>query len=196
MGIRTRTRQKMLLSAVELLRERGASAVTVDAVLARSNAPRGSVYHHFPGGRAEIMTESLALAGDAISTLIEQATHDGADGGLRRFGEFWSRLLHESEFNAGCPVVSVAVGGSPDDQHLRPAAAEIFRRWHEALVRAISSEGVEEARANRLATMVIAAIEGAVILCRSQRSTRPLDEVLAEIRLILTSAVGPDAQSQ
>ncbi len=187
MGARTTTRQKMLYSAVELLRERAAAGVTVDAVLARSKSPRGSVYHHFPGGRTELMSESLALAGDTISAHIEKTTRDGAGAALRWFGEFWTAILRQSDFSAGCPVVSVAVGGSADDQHLQPAAAAIFKRWHEALTHAIAADGVDTARAERLATMVVAAIEGAVMLCRTQRSTRPLDEVIAELEVLLES---------
>lgn len=188
MGVRTDTRQKMLVSSVELLRERGAGGVTVDAVLSRSRSPRGSVYHHFPGGRSEIISEALALAGDTIGTIIEQATTMGSLGALRRFGRFWNKLLRESDFNAGCPVVSVAVGGSPDDQHLRPAVAEIFQRWHQALVEAIISDGVDAQRAHRLATMAVAAIEGAIILCRLQRSTTPLDDVITELGSLIASA--------
>ncbi|MEO8814860.1 MAG: TetR/AcrR family transcriptional regulator [Mycobacterium sp.] len=140
------------------------------------------------------MTESLTLAGNAISSLIEHAvTHDGTRAALRHFGEFWSAILHDSDFNAGCPVVSVVVGGSPEDQHLQSTAADIFERWHDALVRAITSEGVDPTRAPQLATMAIAAIEGAVMLCRTQRSTSPLDDVLAELDILLTS-VTPDTR--
>ncbi|GBE64581.1 putative HTH-type transcriptional regulator [Mycobacterium sp. MFM001] len=188
MGVRTDTRQKMLVSSVELLRERGAGGVTVDAVLSRSQAPRGSVYHHFPGGRSEIIAEALALAGDTISAIIEQASAQGSLHALRRFGKFWKKLLLDSDFNAGCPVVSVAVGGSPDDQHLQPAVAEIFRRWHQALVAAIIADGVEPQRADRLATMAISSFEGAIILCRLQRSTTPLDDVIAEFESLIASA--------
>jgi TetR/AcrR family transcriptional regulator, lmrAB and yxaGH operons repressor len=188
MGARSTTRQKMLLSSVELLRERGAGGVTVDAVLSRSQSPRGSVYHHFPGGRAEIISEALALAGDTTSAIIEQATEEGSLGALRRFGRFWNKLLLNSDFNAGCPVVSVAVGGSPDDQRLQPAVAEIFQRWHQALADAIIADGVDEVRAHRLATMAVAAIEGAIILCRIQRSTTPLDDVIAEFGSLVAAA--------
>jgi TetR/AcrR family transcriptional regulator, lmrAB and yxaGH operons repressor len=188
MGARSDTRQKMLLSSVELLRERGASGVTVDAVLSRSQAPRGSVYHHFPGGRGEIMSEALRLAGDTVSGIIEQATALGSLGALRRFGKFWNKLLLDSDFNAGCPVVSVAVGGSPDDQHLQPAVAEIFQRWHQALAGAIIADGVDTQRARRLATTAVAAIEGAMILCRVQRSTAPLDDVIAELESLIAAA--------
>ena len=188
MGARSDTRQKMLLSAVQLLRERGAGGVTVDAVLTRSQSPRGSVYHHFPDGRSEIISEALTFAGDTISAIIEQATALGSVGALRRFGKFWNKLLIDSDFNAGCPVVSVAVGGSPDNQHLRPAVGEIFRRWHQALVEAIIADGVEAQRARRLATMAVAAIEGAIILCRVQRSTAPLDDVIAEFGSLIAAA--------
>ncbi|HME77498.1 MAG TPA: TetR/AcrR family transcriptional regulator [Mycobacterium sp.] len=188
MGARSDTRQKMLLSSVELLHERGAAGVTVDAVLSRSQSPRGSVYHHFPGGRAEIISEALRLAGEIISGIIEQPTALGSRGALRRIGKLWNRLLLESDFNAGCPVVSVAVGGSADDQHLQPAVAEIFQRWDQALVEAMIADGVDTQRARRLATMAVAAIEGAIILCRVERSTAPLNDVIAELESLIAAA--------
>ncbi|WP_336082443.1 TetR/AcrR family transcriptional regulator [Nocardia sp. SSK8] len=179
----------MLHSAVQLLRERGAAGVTIDAVLARSEAPRGSVYHHFPGGRAQIMTESLTLAGDAISAIIDQAAAQSAVTTLRQFGQFWTALLEQSDFGAGCPVVSVAVGSSPEDEHLQPSVAAILGRWHAGLVTAIETDGVPSPRAQRLATMAIAAVEGAVILCRVNRSTTALDEVIDELEVVFTAAL-------
>lgn len=189
MGARTNTRQRMLHSAVELLRERGAAGVTIDAVLARSDAPRGSVYHHFPGGRAQIMTESLTLAGDTIGAIIEQNAAQNSVVTLRQFGQFWNTLLAQSDFAAGCPVVSVAVGSSPDDEHLQPSVAAIIQRWHTGLVTAIETDGVEPERARRLATMAIAAVEGAVILCRVNRSTAALDDVIDELEVVFTAAL-------
>ena len=67
----------MLISAAEVLRERGAAGVTIDEVLARSGAPRGSVYYHFPGGRNQILTEALQFAGEAITGLIDEAAQKG-----------------------------------------------------------------------------------------------------------------------
>ena len=193
MGARTHTRKKMLVSSVELLRERGASGVTVDAVLARSQAPRGSVYHHFPGGRSQIIAEALTLAGDTISSIIERSTAVGSRAALQHFGEFWNKILLGSNFSAGCPVVSVAVGGSTDDQHLQSAVAQIFQRWHQALAEAIVADGVDRLRADRLATMAIAAIEGAIILCRVQQSTAPLNDVITEFESLIASATSADS---
>ena len=65
------TRNNMLISAAEVMRERGAAGVTIDEVLARSGAPRGSVYYHFPEGRNQILTEALRWAGDSIADSID-----------------------------------------------------------------------------------------------------------------------------
>src|SRR6201992_4487655 len=83
------TKQKMLISAAEVMRERGAAGVTIDEVLARSGAPRGSVYYHFPDGRHQILAEALQYAGDAITADIDDAAGPGAKGLLRQFVDFW-----------------------------------------------------------------------------------------------------------
>lgn len=187
MGARSGTRDKMLVAAVELMRERGAASVTVDAVLARSQTPRGSVYHHFPGGRAELVREALVRAGDTIGAIIEDAAARGSLGALHFFGEFWTAMLRASDFTAGCPVVSVAVGGSPDDDALRPVVAAIFDRWHTGLVTTMTAENLPRDQAERFATLALAAIEGAVVLCRVQRSTAALDDVIAELEQLFTA---------
>lgn len=184
------TRQKMLASAIELLRERGAGAVTVDAILARSGAPRGSVYHHFPGGRNQIIEEALDAAGQAISGFIDRSAAAGPIAALRDFTDFWIRILLAGEFRAGCPVVAVAAGGAPDEQRLAPAAADIFAGWSSSLTRALEVAGAEPARAQRLATLAIAAIEGAVVLCRVSQSTAALEQVRDELETMLASALG------
>lgn len=73
------TREKMLISAAQVMRERGAAGVTIDSVLARSGAPRGSVYYHFPDGRNQILIEALRYAGDSITAVIDKAA-DKAPG--------------------------------------------------------------------------------------------------------------------
>ncbi|MEU1205885.1 TetR/AcrR family transcriptional regulator [Nocardia sp. NPDC005825] len=180
----------MLIGGVELLRERGSAGVTIDAVLARTGAPRGSVYHHFPGGRRQLLSESLGLAGDAITDLIESSAEDGPRQALRRLVEFWRQLLRDGDFHAVCPAVAVAVGGSEDDRALHPEAATILARWRTALVASLTGAGVPMVRAESLATLSLSAIEGAIVLSRVERSLRPLELVAAELEPLLVAAVG------
>ncbi|TPG33207.1 TetR/AcrR family transcriptional regulator [Mycolicibacterium hodleri] len=176
----------MVISAVEVLRERGADAVTLDAVLTRSGAPRGSIYHHFPGGRSEILADALQFAGNAIAVLIERVAEAGAGRALGEFSDFWKKILEESNFTAGCPVVSVAVSNADDDgSHLTSQAGDIFERWCNAMRGALVRDGLSPSSADRLATMVVASVEGAVVLCRARRSSAPLDDVVRGLDLLI-----------
>ncbi len=179
------TRTKMLVSAVEVLRERGAAGVTIDEVLARSGAPRGSVYHHFPGGRSQILREALNFAGDEITASIDEAAGESATVLLRRFVQLWEDALTASDYTAGCPVLAAAVGSGEDEHQLTAVAADIFSRWREASKQAYVRDGFEPAEATSLADTTIAAIEGAAVLCRSVRSLEPLYDVAHQLEFLI-----------
>lgn len=175
-----RTRQRMVDSAVTLLRERGASGVSIDAVLAHSGAPRGSVYHHFPNGRNEMVLSAVRQAGNHIGRHIRPAAgepHVVLDG----FVDYWRRTLTESSFQAGCPVVALAVDNRGDLPEAADAVREIFWAWQEKLRELLIAAGLPSERSKRLAKVAVAAIEGAVVLCRAERSTEPLDVVVEEL---------------
>ncbi|WP_319453215.1 MULTISPECIES: TetR/AcrR family transcriptional regulator [unclassified Mycobacterium] len=181
------TRHKMLLSAAEVLRERGAAGVTIDEILTRSGAPRGSVYYHFPEGRNQLLTEALQFAGDSITTLIDDAVEYGALSLVVEFVEFWERTLADSGFTAGCPVVAAAIGSSDDDPELTAVAGQLLDRWRAALSRAFVADGFDEAEAGSLAVMCIASLEGAVVLCRSTRTVGPLRDVAGQLEFLIKS---------
>jgi TetR/AcrR family transcriptional regulator, lmrAB and yxaGH operons repressor len=177
----------MLVSAAEVLRERGAAGVTIDEVLARSGAPRGSVYHHFPEGRNQLLTEALQFAGEAITELIDEAATKGGMYLVKQFVVFWEELLLESDFAAGCPVVAAAIGCAGEEPQLTTVAGSIFSHWRDALTRAFISDGFEDADAASLAIMCIASMEGAVVLCRSTRSVDPMREVAQQVEFLIKS---------
>lgn len=179
------TRRTMVLTAVQVLRERGADGLTVEEVLVRSGAPKGSVYYHFPGGRAELIDEALTYAGNTIAALLNRAATDGPESVLQEFIDIWRYVLNDSDYAAGCPVVSVAISGT-ETAEVALKAREFFAQWTAALTTAFLAEGMPEATAQQLATLSIAAIEGAVILCRAQRSIGPLEDSLAQLRTLIS----------
>lgn len=180
------TRERMLVSAVQLIRERGVAGATVDAILAHSSAPRGSVYYHFPGGRTQIITEAIDYAGEWIAGVIERASAaSDTKQMLGKFIETWKKILHTSEFAAGCPVAAVAVDGVAIDEALRMPAAVSFGRWRAALTERVVADGADPLRAARFANIAIASIEGAILLCRVELTTDPLDDVRLELESLL-----------
>lgn len=180
------TKSRMLASAAEVLRERGAAGVTIDEVLSRSGAPRGSVYHHFPRGRNQLLLEALQFAGESMTTAIDSATDEGAMTLVHKFVDMWEEVLRDSDFAAGCPVAAAAISSSDEDPQLAEDAARIFEHWQTALTRAFAADDFEAAEAAVLATTTIAAIEGAVILCRSLRSPQPLRDVVEQIEFLVS----------
>lgn len=179
------TRTKMLVSAAQVMRERGAAGVTIDAVLARSGTPRGSVYYHFPEGRNQILTEALRYSGDSITATIDAAADHGARTLLREFIELWERLLADGDFLAGCPVVAAAISADEADQDLTNEAGMILGRWCTALTRAFMKDGFDDNDAASLAVMSISALEGAIVLSRSTRSVRPLGQVGEQLEFLI-----------
>jgi AcrR family transcriptional regulator len=178
----------MIVSAAELFRERGYSGTGFRDVVAHSGAPRGSIYHHFPDGKAQLAQEVVDLASDVVAARIERAADAGdVQQVLTAFAEGWSRQLERSSFRAGCPVVAVAVEADAEPA-VAAAAAQAFARWEELFARALRRSGVTRARARRIATLSVAAIEGALIQSRVARSTRPVDDVVRELSALVAAA--------
>jgi AcrR family transcriptional regulator len=178
----------MIQSAALLMRERGVEATSFSDVLDHSGAPRGSIYHHFPGGKAQLVEEATRYAGDFIAAGLAAALEeDDPVAALQRFTDLWLGTLRDSDFKAGCPVVAVAVEGDRSAE-ARAAAGAAFDRWERLLADALTHRGVAAERAHGLATLAVASIEGGVVLARAQRSTAPLERIAAELGAIVRSA--------
>ena len=180
----------MVESAAELLREFGASATSIDRVLLHSGASRGSVYHYFPDGRSQLIGEAVELAGDYLGRKFEAMVEVGDPvGSLDAFYESWRARLVRTGFRAGCTVAAVAVEANDDAPELVESAAAVFGRWRGSLASLLVGGGLSEERGARLAAMIVASLEGAIIMCRAQRSTDPLDAVAGEMHDLLVCAL-------
>ena len=185
----TNTRQQMIESAAALFRERGVHGTSFADVLEHSGAPRGSVYHHFKGGKSEIAEEALAWAGDlliagAVDLLRE---HDPVTA-IGLFSDQWADLLRSTDFAAGCSIVAGAVDGSHEPT-ARVIAGKVFADWERGIANALEQEGIPKDRSASLATLFIASFEGAVVLSRAQRSLQPLERVTRELQALVSMQI-------
>ncbi len=182
-------RERMITSAALLFREQGVQGTSFADVLAHSGAPRGSVYHHFGGGKSQLAVETTQWAGEFMAAAIASALeeHDPVEG-IRVFVARWIKLVRQSDFEAGCTIVAAALEGAREPA-AREAAGRAFAGWERTIARALRRAGVRTARANALATLVIASVEGGVILARAQRSVAPLQRVGRELETVLVAAL-------
>jgi AcrR family transcriptional regulator len=181
-------RERMVISAALLIRERGAQPTAIADVLEHSGAPRGSAYHYFPGGRNQLLCEAIDYAGEYVAARIADSK-SGLDM-LDDLIAYYRNELVRSDYRAGCPVVAVAVeAGDPvkPDQAtpIIDRAAAAFARWTDLIAQRLVADGVSPARADELAMLSTTALEGAVVVARASRDVKPLDSVHGQLRHLL-----------
>jgi AcrR family transcriptional regulator len=181
-------RERMVISAALLIRERGAHPTAIADVLEHSGAPRGSAYHYFPGGRTQLLCEAIDYAGEYIAARIADAK-SGLDV-LDDLIAYYRTQLVRSDYRAGCPVVAVAVeAGDPakPDQAtpIIDRAAAAFARWTDLIAQRLVADGVSPTRADELAMLSTTALEGAIVVARASRDLKPLESVHGQLRFLL-----------
>jgi len=193
------SRRQLVAGAADMIRRRGLNATSIREVAKHAGTPLGSTYHYFPGGKQQLATEAVRYAGDTVTRMLDKRLRAGPVDGLRAFLALWREILTGSDFQAGCPVLAVSIEAVSSEAvsseagthgEALAAAAEAFTGWEAKLTESLCEHGVAAAEAGRLATLAVAAAEGAVVMCRAQRSTRPLDRVSAQLESLITAAVG------
>jgi TetR/AcrR family transcriptional repressor of lmrAB and yxaGH operons len=182
-------RARMVAGTVRLLATRGVEGTSFAEVLAATGSPRGSVYYHFPGGKPELLHAALDLASKRGLAAMEATRGEPAVAVVRRFLSLWRELLEKSNLRAGCAVVAVTVAAGDDD--LLDHAGAVFRAWTGLLTDLCAAGGADPELARRLAVTVISATEGAVALCRAERSPEPFEDVSAVLLSLADAAVSP-----
>ena len=181
-------RERMVISAALLIRERGAHPTAIADVLEHSGAPRGSAYHYFPGGRTQLLCEAIDYAGEYIAAKIDKGA-TGVDILDDLIADYRNQLIR-TDYRAGCPVVAVAVeAGDPAKQaQAAPVidrAAAAFARWTDLIAQRLIEDGMPAQRAEELAMLTTTAIEGAIVVARASRDVKPLDLVHGQLRTLL-----------
>jgi TetR/AcrR family transcriptional repressor of lmrAB and yxaGH operons len=168
----------MITSAALLLRENGLAGTSIPKVLAHSNGPRGSVGHHFPGGRTELITEAITWAGSLVTDALDKKRAAGATPAelFAFICDFYAKQLASTDYAAGCPV-GAAAQEAFDDPVIGPVISKIVDAWTGTLADALRDAGRNATEASDLALLCVCSLEGAILVARVQRSTKSIDTV-------------------
>lgn len=179
-------RDRLIEGAIELVREQGVHGAGLTELLDRSHASRNSLYQHFPSGKSELVEIAINIAGERMGTIIDRVTGtQPADQWIAGLVGWWKHALEKSSFTAGCAVVGAALAES--EPRVQAAAGAVFTDWSERLETALAGNGIAPERARSLASFAISALEGAIVQARAIKSTRPLDDVEANLVPLLRS---------
>jgi TetR/AcrR family transcriptional regulator, lmrAB and yxaGH operons repressor len=177
------SREAFVATTGRLLRRQGYAATGLNEIVALSGAPKGSLYFHFPGGKEQLAVAAMERAGEQLHDAIAAIVDSGEDLGraLASLVDALAAGLEASAYEDGCPIATVTLEATSGSQTMRDAAASAFRSWLEPLERRLLAAGFGAKAAERRALLVLASIEGALILARARRDLTPLAAVRDEL---------------
>jgi TetR/AcrR family transcriptional regulator, lmrAB and yxaGH operons repressor len=181
------SRDRLLDAAVDLLQRKGFHGTGLNELLMRSETPRGSLYFHFPGGKEQIGAEAIARAGAQVAAAVAHLmkTRASPADAVDALGDVLASGLEASHFQRGCPVATTALEATPGSVPIREAVQSSFESWLLPLSARLQAGGLTADQAAERADLVIAALEGALILARARRDGDVLRRVARQLRPLL-----------
>lgn len=184
------TRDRLIAAMTDALRRRGYHGVGVADILQQAGAPKGVLYHHFPGGKADLAVAAIDQVVDRMEASLDQllALQPDPVAATRLWLEAATGRLQSSGFESGCPLATIALETTAADTALRDALARAFDRLRQRLARALADAGHAQERAEALSALIVSAYEGGLLQARVAHSTAPL----ARVTDALLDLLGPD----
>jgi TetR/AcrR family transcriptional regulator, lmrAB and yxaGH operons repressor len=163
-------RERMLEAAILLMRQSGLTGAGINQVLARSDAPKGSIYYYFPQGKQQVAAEALTLYASRVAAAFERvlASKRKPADKIRALFRFVADRLEEGAFEQSCAAGAVTLDLDADVAALQPVVAATFASWRAVVASHLPIKS--RARRESIAGLVISTIEGAYIRGRAERS--------------------------
>jgi len=173
----TDTKDRILVATAELFRRNGYTGTGLKQIVAAANAPFGSIYHFFPGGKEQLAEEVIRTSGPMYIELFElllfEPATDLCDGIEASFAAA-AQMVEETDYADACPIATVALEVASTNERLRVATADVFTGWIEAGTAGFAKFGLDADAARQLTITLVTSLEGAFVLSRALRDTEPV----------------------
>jgi len=195
------TKSRILDATAELFMRYGYTGTGLKQIVADANAPFGSLYHHFPGGKQELGVEVIRRSGAMYFELVTGIFDAAPDvvSGVHDCFAGAAEVLRATDYADACPIETVALEVASTNEPLRAATAEVFEGWIEGATVRFRAAGIDDRKARELSISLIALLEGAFVLCRAARTTKALDAAgrtaAAAVEAVLRDATVQDVQT-
>jgi AcrR family transcriptional regulator len=174
------SRARAVEGAERLFRTQGYAATGLTQILEVSGAPKGSFYFHFPGGKQQLAREVLDVYGARVLAGMRAlaAKYSDPAGFILALCKAMAKEMEATDWTLGCAAQNLAIELAPGDREFADALAQTFAGWTSVITDAIKAAYHSRSVAERRATAILAALEGAKTLARSTRSAAPFDAVI------------------
>jgi len=172
-------KDNLVRTAMRLFRRQGYASTGLQQIVAESGAPKGSLYHYFPSGKEALGEAAIVMAGGMIREMLSDlaARYSEPKAFLRAYCKVMAGWMEESGFHSGCPVATTLLETAPQSPTITAAGQRAVDGWIDVLAGVLEGGDMERRDARSRAQLIIAAMEGALILSRIRQSTRPILDV-------------------
>lgn len=172
-------KENLVDAAMRLFRRQGYAATGLQQILELSGAPKGSLYHYFPGGKEAIGEAAVTRAGERVAETLERlaAEHASPQAFVHAYFAQYADWMQESEFRSGCPIATTLLETAPLSAQITQAGLTAIGRWVGIIASVFERAGADPRDADRDAHFAIAALEGALVLARVTQSRDAIIEV-------------------
>jgi len=172
-----KTRDRILDATADLLRRKGYNGTGLKEIVKASEAPLGSIYHHFPGGKEELGAEAIRIAGRTYNALIQAFFESATDPALttQAFFDGAAEVLRVTDYEDACPIATVALEVASTSEPMRAASGDVFESWITDLCADFEALGMDPSKTVDVAIELLMLIEGAFLLCRAWKDTTPME---------------------
>ncbi len=191
------TRERLIAAMTDALRRRGLHGIGLTELLQAAGAPKGVLYHHFPGGKTELAIAAIDRVVERMTGGLDQllATTPDPLNAMRQWIRGATERLQRTGFESGCPLATVALESTPDDKALREALARAFARLRERIALALQAAGMPAERAGGVAALIVAAYEGGLLQARVAHSIEPVQRITDTLLALLPTSPTPENPS-
>ena len=185
------TRERMIEAAVHAMQRDGVEGMSFTDILRESGAARGAIYHHFPGGKSQLVAEAAADNGNEVRALLARLPAESPAAVVRGFLALIRPVVQESAGGSGCAVAAAAMAGSAlDHDSLHNAAAVAIGSWVSELAGRFAAAGLGQAEAQELASSLVTILEGAHVLARATGAMDSFDETARTFTALVEQRYG------
>src|SRR6201994_3459296 len=177
------TRDRIVQAAADLMYVRGVNATTLDDVIAASSTSKSQLYRHFPS-KEDLVHAVIALRGQQVMARENQRLERlSSFRGLIRWRDALVQANSLQNGAYGCALGAMANELADQDEQAVISLAGLFQSWEELLatgLRRMQAEGTLSlgADAGRLATGLMAALQGGYLLAPAAQDCRPMEIAL------------------
>lgn len=179
--IEVRTKEKLIQQTVSLIIEKGYHGTGINEVLRASKVTKGSLYHHFPKGKDQLVTEALKSSTIKLHLQYKQLlkSADNLEDGLRKLINHAIKELEVSKYKTGSILVNVSQELGSINKYLQTTCKQLFELIINSLESFFLEYDIEKWKESARSFFI--SFQGAIVLSKAFQETSFLAQLRTNI---------------